>query len=154
MTRYELFKLLHVVGALAWVGAGLGLLVLNRQLIRTRDYTGLLAVGRQSQALGTRLFVPASLLTVAFGIALVATEPSYRFTDLWILIGFVGILLSGAIQVAITERSGKRFMALAADHGTDHPGLGPAAQGITLGSALDVGVLVVVVWAMVAKPLL
>ena len=154
MTRYELFKLLHVVGAMAWVGAGIGLLVLNRQLIRTRDYAGLLTVSRQSQALGTRLFIPASLLTVVFGVALVATEPGYRFTDLWILIGFAGILLSGLAQSAITERSGKRFMALATEHGTDHPGLVPAARGITLGSAVDVGLLVVVVWAMIAKPLL
>ncbi len=154
MTRYELFKLLHIVGAMAWVGAGIGLLVLNRQLVRTRDFAGVLTVGRQSKALGTRLFIPASLATVVFGIALVATEPGYGFTDLWILIGFAGIVLSGIAQSAITERSGKRFIALATEHGTDHPGLTAAARGITLGSALDVGLLVVVVWAMVAKPLL
>ncbi|GEM_PF-2033875 len=154
MSRYELFRLLHVIGAIVWVGAGAGLLILNQHLVRVKDYGGLLTVGRASQALGVRLFIPASLVTVGFGIALVATEPAYRFTDLWILIGFGGILASGLAQTLVAERAGKRFLAVAAEHGTDHPNLAVAARGITLGSTLDVGFLLVVVWAMVTKPVL
>jgi uncharacterized membrane protein len=154
MSRYELFKLLHVVGAIVWVGAGAGLLVLNQHLVRVKDYDGLVMVGRASQSLGMRLFVPASLVTVAFGIALVATEPAYGFTDLWILIGFGGIVASGIAQTFVAERAGKRFLAIATEHGTDHPNLAVAARGITRGSVLDLGLLLVVVWAMVAKPVL
>ena len=154
MTRYELFKLLHVVGAMAWVGAGIGLLVLNRQLIRTRDYAGLLTVSRQSQALGTRLFIPASLFTVVFGVALVATQPGYRFTDLWILIGFGGIILSGVAQMTVAERANRRFLHVAEQHGLDHPEVAGAARRLTVGSAADIAILLIVVWAMVAKPAL
>lgn len=154
MSRYELFKLFHVVGAIVWVGAGAGLLVLNQHLVRVKDYDGLLTVGRASQALGMRLFVPASLVTVAFGIALVMTVPAYRFTDLWILIGFGGIVASGLAQTFVAERAGKRFLAIVTEHGIDHPNLAVAARGITRGSTLDVGLLLVVVWAMVAKPVL
>ena len=54
----------------------------------------------------------------------------------------------------MAERAGKRFLSVATEHGTDHPDLAVAARGITLGSTLDVGLLLVVVWAMVTKPVL
>ncbi|HUH06800.1 MAG TPA: DUF2269 family protein [Egibacteraceae bacterium] len=152
MTRYDALKLLHVLGAIAWVGGGLGLLVLSRQFVRAQDYEGLMAVGRQGQSLGMRLFMPASLVTLASGVALVATEAALRFTDLWILIGFGGIVASGIAQMTVAERAGRRFTDLMAEHGAGHPDLAAAARSVTVGNALDVGLLVVVVWAMVAKP--
>jgi uncharacterized membrane protein len=154
MTRYDLFKLLHVVGAIAWVGGGLGLLVLHRRMLAAKDFEGLHALDRHGQALGTWLFTPAALLTVAFGVAMVATEPSIGFGELWVLIGFAGILASGVAQMGLAAPAGKRFSALAAEHGFDHPDVAAAAGRVTVGNAVDVGLLLVVVWAMVAKPVL
>ena len=153
MTRYELLRLLHVAGAIAWVGGGLGLLVLHRQLARVRDHATLAAIGRQSQALGNRLFVPASLATVGFGIALVATEDVVGFGDLWILIGFGGIVASGIAQSVVAGPAGKRFLALMAE-GADDAALADTVRRMTLGNALDIGLLLVVVAVMVAKPTL
>lgn len=154
MTRYELFKLLHIVGAIAWIGGGMGLLVLSRRFIAAQDYAALLAVGKHGQALGTWLFMPASLVTIGFGIAMVATEPTLGFTDLWILIGFGGVVASGIAQMAVAAPAEKEFTALAGERGLDHPDVGAAARKITYGSALDIGLLLLVVWAMVAKPTL
>jgi uncharacterized membrane protein len=154
VTSYSVLKLLHVVGAIAWVGSGLGLLMLNRQLVRAHDHAGLLAVGRASQGLGAWLFVPAALLTVGAGVALVLTEDVFRFSDLWILIGFGGIVASGVAQTLLAEPAGRRFTALADEHGLDHPDLEAAARRVGAGNLLDVGLLLVVVWAMVAKPTL
>jgi uncharacterized membrane protein len=153
VTRYDLLRLLHIVGAIAWVGGGLGLLVLHRQLARVRDHATLAAIGRQSQALGNRLFVPASLATVGFGIALVATEDAFRFGDLWILIGFGGIVASGVAQSVLVAPAGKRFLALM-DDGGDQAELSGTVHRMTLGDALDVIVLLVVVVVMVLKPTL
>jgi uncharacterized membrane protein len=154
MTRYELFKLLHVVGAIAWLGSGIGLLVLHRQFVRAADHAGIAAILRQSKALGNRLFMPAALVTVVFGVALVATEPVFRFGDLWILIGFGGIVASGVAQMAVAEPASKRFMALLTEHDADHPELPAVARRMGVGNSLDVAVLIVVVWAMVARPML
>ena len=153
MTRYELLRLLHIVGAIAWVGGGLGLLVLHRQLARVRDHATLAAIARQSQALGNRLFVPAALATVGFGIAMVVTEDAFRFGDLWILIGFGGIVASGVAQSVVAAPAGKRFLALIADGG-DETELSGTVRRMTLGDVLDVGLLLVVVAAMVLKPAL
>lgn len=154
MTRYELFKLLHVAGAVLWVGAGAGLFVLTRRLIAASDRAALVSIGRQSRSLGTWLFVPAALLTVVFGVALVATEPAFGFTDLWILLGFGGILLSGAVQSTLTEPANKRLLSLADTHGLDDDRVVRAAHHLTLGSGIDTAILLLVVLVMVAKPTL
>jgi hypothetical protein len=61
---------------------------------------------------------------------------------------------SGVAQMAVAAPAEKRFTALAGEHGLDHPGVDAAARRITHGNALDVGILLIVVWAMVAKPML
>jgi uncharacterized membrane protein len=154
MTLHDLLKFVHVTGAIAWIGSGIGLLVLSRLLVRTREYSALEAVGRQSQSLGNVLFMPAAMLTVASGIALVLTESAYRFGELWILLGFGGIIASGAAQMGVAEPASKRFQEAVADEGTDQLVLTAAARRIALGNVLDVVLLLLVVWAMVAKPTL
>jgi hypothetical protein len=109
---------------------------------------------RQSQTLGTWLFAPASLLTLVAGIALVATEAAFSFTDLWILIGFGGILASPIFQMTVSNRARERFLTLKANEGSDHPQLLAAERFVTLLNTFDIFVLLLVVWAMFAKPVL
>lgn len=154
MTGYEFLKFLHVCGAIAWVGGGLGLLILSRRLVAAGDHATLLKAGEHSQALGTRLFMPASLVTIGAGVAMVATTPQIGFTDLWILMGFGGVVLSGVAQMTLSSKAEARFVAAATDHGVDSPEVARAARGLTLGSVADITVLVLVVWAMVVKPTL
>jgi uncharacterized membrane protein len=146
--------MLHVLGTIAWLGAGIGLLVLHWLALRARDHAGLATVVRQSQTLGTWLFAPASLVTAASGIALVATEAAFRFTDLWILIGFGGVLASPIVQMTVAQRARERLLALTAEGGTDHARLLAAERSVTLVNTFDICVLLVVVWAMFAKPVL
>jgi uncharacterized membrane protein len=154
MSSYELFKFLHVVGAIVWLGSGIGLLMLNQQFVRARDHQGLLAIGQRTEGLGTRLFAPASLVTVGAGIVMVATTDSLGFGDLWILIGFAGLVLSGVAQMAVAAPAYARFQALVEEYGPESEDVAVAARGMRLGNLLDIGVLLVVVWAMVAKPTL
>lgn len=56
--------------------------------------------------------------------------------------------------MTVGEKAGKRFLQLADGHSLDHPSVAEAADRIALGSRIDAGILLVVVWAMVAKPML
>jgi uncharacterized membrane protein len=154
MTRYELFKFLHVVGAIMWVGGGIGLTVFAWRARAAGDLRSLVAMVERGKDLGNFLFMPAFALTLGFGIAMVATESVLSFGDLWILIGFGGIALSGVAEMAITQPAGKRLMAAVEASGVGSPEAKAAARGSLNGSILDVTVLLVVVWAMVAKPML
>lgn len=150
--RHEIFKFLHVFGAVAWVGSGIGLSVLGWRLRRAGDLTSLTAIYRRAEDLGKLLFAPAALLTLAFGVAMVATTAAIGFGDLWILIGFSGIVLSGVAENAIAGPANKRFLA-AMDAGDTARADRHAGRAL-LGNYLDVAVLIVVVWAMVARPML
>jgi uncharacterized membrane protein len=154
VNAYDLVKFAHVAGAITWIGSGIALTVLTALLRRTRDADALVAVGERSQALGNVLFAPAALVTLAAGVALVAMEPAFRFVDLWILIGFGGIAASGVAQMALAGPGGERFAALAVDRGLEAPETLAAARRMTSGNLADTGLLLVVVWAMVAKPVL
>ena len=152
MTRYELFKFLHVVGAIAWVGGGIGLTILARRLVVARDHAALQAINAQGKALGNWLFMPAFILTLGFGIAMVADTPAIGFFDTWIVIAYGGIILSGAFEGLIGQRAAKAFTEAMENHGPGSPQADAAASRLALGGWLDVLALLVVVFAMVVKP--
>lgn len=152
MTRFELLAMLHGLGVIAWVGGGLALLVLHALATRAEDYDGLATAVRQSRVLGACLYGPASLLTATTGIVLVATENAFDFTELWILIGIGGVLLSIPLQIIVADRARSRYMALQADKGGDQATLRASARTLTLINAADIATLLIVVWAMYAKP--
>jgi uncharacterized membrane protein len=152
MTRFELLAMLHGLGVIAWVGGGLALLMLHALAVRADDYDGLATAVRQSRVLGACLYGPAALVTATTGIVLVATEDAFDFTDLWILIGIGGVLLSIPLQVIVADRARSRYLALQADKGSDQATLRASARTLTLISAADIALLLIVVWAMYAKP--
>jgi uncharacterized membrane protein len=153
VTRFELLTMIHVVGVIGWLGAGIGLLVLHWVALRVPDYAGLATVIGQSRTLGTWLFAPASLVTLVSGVALVATEPSLHFTDLWILIGFGGFVASLVVQMTVADRARGRFLTTVTDDGADDPRrLAAAARRVTYVNTFDIAVLLAVVGAMFARP--
>lgn len=154
MTGYEFFKFMHVVGAIAWVGGGIGLTIFAWRARAAGDNGTVLSMVERGDDLGKFLFMPAFVLTLGFGIAMVATESSLSFTDLWILIGFGGIVLSGVAEMTIGQPAGKRLLAAVEAGGVGSPEAEAATRRSFNGSLLDVTVLLIVVWAMVAKPVL
>jgi uncharacterized membrane protein len=154
MTRFELLSLLHGLGVIAWVGGGIGLLVLDWLAGRAGDHSESVIVARQSKLLGQWLFGPAWTLTLATGVALVLTENRFSFTDAWILLGFVGIVTSPLIQMTAAERGRERLTAITANSGDgdDSPRTRAAARSLSLLNTLDIAILVVVVGIMYFKP--
>jgi uncharacterized membrane protein len=154
VSAYDLLKFAHIGGAIVWIGSGICLAVLAAGLRGARDVAGLLALGGQGERLGKLLFTPAAFVTLAAGIGMVAIEPTWSFGDLWILIGFGGIAASGVVQMAVAGPAERRYSTLAADAGIDAPETVAAARRMVTGNVLDIGLLLVVVLAMVAKPTL
>lgn len=152
MTDYEIYKLLHVIGAIVWVGAGVGFMTLMWRLIRSKEDEGLQAVNRQLEKIGAPLFGGAFVLVVGGGVAMVLTEPVLSFSDTWIVIGIVAIALSIAIQEGFTRRIGQRLVTTAEAHGLGSDRAQDLARRALVGNGLDLGFLLVAVWAMVTKP--
>jgi uncharacterized membrane protein len=152
--RFEILKLLHVLGAIVWVGAGSGLFLLGLRMRADGDREGLRSLGRSATALGQTLFAPAALVTLIAGVVMVATEPHFAFGDLWIIIGLTGVLASFVIGMGLAEPTDRRLAALLEDHEVDHPEVAATLARSFRLSTIDLAILMIVVWAMVAQPML
>lgn len=147
---YDVWQFLHVASAIVWLGSGVGLVALMAVMTSAGDRATLMATGRHIEKLGPRLFGTAAMSTLIFGILTVITG-DFSFGDTWIVIGLVGVAISLAI-VGLSAPVNKRMAAAVETHGVDHPDVTQALRQARLYNFIDLVVLFVVVWAMVAKP--
>ena len=92
MDWYSILKFLHVAGAICWIGGGVVLLFLGLIAGRQKDATKQLAIIGYVTELGTLWFIPASLATVIFGLA-VATVGGL-WSSAWVILGLVGFAVT------------------------------------------------------------
>ena len=96
MTGYDVFLFLHILSVILWVGAGttLGLLWFHpdREL-RQR-------IAPLGEWLGPRLFAPAALGALVFGLLLVY-DGHWTFSPLWVQLGLAGFSLSFVINAGV-----------------------------------------------------
>src|SRR5688572_1492649 len=85
---YSIFKLLHVVAAVAWVGGGVVLFFLGLRANAQKDDAAQMRVIDQVIALAPIWFIPASLGTLLTG--LVVTFVGGVWSQAWVILALVG----------------------------------------------------------------
>ena len=151
---YNTFKLVHVFAAILWVGAGLYFQFLGTRLNRLADPDPerLAVFSKDVEFAGLRLLMPASILVLLAGIAMVLYSPVLNFSDTWIAIGLIGYaatFVTGAVFISPT--AGKLGAAIEAG-GPDAPEVATLRKKIFTVSRIDQVVLFLVIVAMVFKP--
>lgn len=148
---YDLFKTIHVVAAVAWVG-GVILAQVNAALaFRSGEKVRIQGFIRHQEWLGTRYFAPASGTVVLAGVAMVI-ESGWEFADLWIVIGIALFVASSVIGAAFLGPQSARFATLLEQKDLDDPEVHSLGNRIALLSRVDLVILVAVVIDMVVKP--
>lgn len=151
MTLYELFVVLHVFCAIAWVGGATYDLVIGRRIfadggVETRTWlTGFW------DWVGAHYFIPVSLGTVIFGVAAVLEGP-WLFSDPFVSIGlgvFILLLING---LAFLEPQSKKIKAESDEFGADSPQVTQRVTRLLNISMFEVGVLYALVLVMIVKP--
>jgi uncharacterized membrane protein len=153
VTAYEFFKVLHVYSVIAWFGGGVTLHILMVRSRSTKDARLMARLSHHAVMLGRVFFGPLSVITLGSGIVMVAITPAIGFGDLWILMGFGGILVSGAIGGSVLAPATRYLAELVEERGTIDLDVKNAARRGIIAQRIDMIVLAIVVWAMVAKPL-
>jgi uncharacterized membrane protein len=150
---YDLFKFIHIVAVIVWIGAGVTFLILNTRLAAARDHAGVKALASQSEWFGKRVFSVAAAVTLIAGIimVLVSDDTVAGFADLWITIGFVGIALSIVFGAVLSQRAGNELEAVVAADGPESSQVAVLQRRLNLYGAIDLAILLVVVAAMVWK---
>lgn len=148
---YGLFKVVHVIGAVAWVGGGLILTILAMRAERSSDPREMATIARQAAFAGERVFAPVGLLVFLMGIAMVINL-HLGFGTSWIVIGLIGYAITFLTGLLVLGPLAKRIGQLIETKGPEAPETQAAIQRILLLARVDIGVLLLVVADMVLKP--
>ena len=150
MTWYELLLLLHIVAAIVWLGSGLLLQILAYRAERAGDDAKLARIADDAAELGTVLFLPASVLTLVFGV-LVTIEGPWGLDQLWIVLGLAGYAATFLTGVLVMKPTSERIAALIERDGMSSEALLEIRRLLVKGR-VDTVVLYLVVGVMTLKP--
>src|SRR3954452_716261 len=104
---YLLFKFLHVVFAIVWVGGVITLATFSLLLLRTSDRAFLMSLTRYSAIVGARITGPAAGLTILAGFAAAwYGHLGFPFWILWGIATFVVVVIIGSV---VFRRAGMKF---------------------------------------------
>ena len=148
---YALFRLVHVVVAVLWVGGGLLLTVLGLRAERSDDATEMATLARQAAWAGERLFAPAGMIVLLMGIAMMINT-DWGWGKFWVVARLVGYALSFVTGVAVLSPLAKKVDVLLRTEGPTAPATQAAIQRILLIARFDIAILLLVVADMVTKP--
>ena len=153
MTLYEFLLFVHISATVVWVGAGLCSLVLAIGYDRDGDEPAIRRFLADQDRLATRLFIPASLTVVVFGIALVIESDAWTFEYLWIVLGLVGFAATFVTGLFMIKPASERIgAAMEREGGRLTPALRIDIRKLIVMARLDYVVLFLVIADMVVKP--
>lgn len=150
MDVYAILKFLHIAFAIAWAGGGLALVVLAFLAERARDEERVITVVSLSGTFAPLVFGASSALVLIFGLLMVWIG-GYTWSDAWIVLGFLGIVVLMAMAKLVFSPLGERFTSLSATPGKQPEALA-AARRLMAFAKFDVVILFSIVLLMVAKP--
>lgn len=151
MSRYEIWKFLHVVGAMVWVGGSIVFLVLSARAGASKDPAEQGRIGQLALWTGTRIFTPAAIWVLILGIVMVLDGP-WEFSDAWIGLGLLGVLVTLGIGMGILARNGRKIGPAMMERGPDDPVTKRLVSRQRSFAILNGVLLIAVVFDMVVKP--
>ena len=151
MSLYEGLLFVHVLAAAAWFGAALLSLALVELAARGGDSGLVVAFGEYDDDLAKFLFIPAALVTLVAGIALVFEGPWDWTRDGWTLAGLVLLVGIFALGLGVIVPAGNKLKQLGAE-GAAEPELRAQIDRYRRLSWIDVGLLALAIFLMTTKP--
>jgi uncharacterized membrane protein len=151
MSLYEGLLFVHVLAAAAWFGAALLALLYVELAMRAGDTGAVVTFGKYDDGLAKIAFIPAALVTLVAGIALVFEGPWDWTRDGWALAGLVLFVVIFALGIGLIVPTGNKLKALGAA-GAPETELRPHIERLRRLSLIDVGLLALVIFLMTVKP--
>ena len=150
MSRYEVYKDLHIIGVIVWFGGGFMLQVLLGRA-RKAGPESVRSFNEAAEWTSQRIFMPASFAVLILGILMVVDGP-WRFSDQWIGIGILGFAITAINGMANLGPTARKMKALIAEKGPADGGVERLSKRMSFSGRIDLIVLAAVVLDMVVKP--
>jgi uncharacterized membrane protein len=151
MTWYTFFKSVHVVAAAIWVGGAAMIQAYAVRILRTGDGRRQAEFSKDTEVVGMRVFIPASLILFLAGIGMMVNL-GWSWDQNWILLGLIAYGLSFLLGAGFLGPEGGRIAALIEQQGPDSPAVQARIRRILTISRCELIVLLTVVVNMVVKP--
>lgn len=140
---------LHILAAGIWLGANMTQALMAPRMGRAggnaaADYY------RATVAMGTRLYMPAAIVSLLTGIGLLLVENSpYSFGSAFVSVGFAMVLIGAVLGVKVFGPQGEKAAQLSA--AGDASALAPVAARLRSVGMIDSVLLLLTIAAMVWK---
>lgn len=148
---YSVFKAVHVLFAVIWVGGGITIMSLAMRAQLSNDTKSVVTIAQQAAFMGEKVFAPAGLVTFLMGIAMMINT-SWGWGHFWVVAGLVGYASTFLVGLTVMSPLAKKIEASARENGPEHPSTLALIERIMLIGRFDVAVLMLVVLDMVTKP--
>ena len=119
-------------------------------LRRANDVASMVAVGREVEAVGNRVFAPAAGIVLLMGILMVAFGP-YGF-ELWIALALIGFAITFANGMFFIGPTSAKVAAAVEENGIGSPEVAARMDRLLAISRIDYIVLLLILAGMVFKP--
>jgi uncharacterized membrane protein len=149
-TTYQWYLAIHILAAVIWVGGDAVTQIYAVRAMASNDASRIAGFSADIAWVGTRLFLPASLVLVIFGFLLV-DEGSWSY-DFWVVFGIVVWAFSALVgSLFLGPESGRIADAVEA-HGADSPEVGRRIARTLMISRIELFLLILAVLDMALKP--
>jgi uncharacterized membrane protein len=150
VSSYELWLFLHLSGVAVWVGGAVVAQVFAALAKASGDPARRATFGQDVAKVGPWVFMPASLLVLVSGVALVE-DGNWDWGEAFVVLGLIGWAVVSFTAFGYVTRAMKQVGAKMAAEGPS-PELAARADRLVLLARLLILVLFVVLFLMVVKP--
>lgn len=148
---YTIYKALHVVAIVIWVGGDVTLTTLGIVFERRGDKETLATLGKLGAWIGVKVYTPAAFAVFAFGVALIQ-QGHWGWGTAWIDLALAGWAIATGVGVLFVGPELGRIDRDAAAFGPESAEVGRRVRRLFTVFRFDTVLLVLIVLDMTVKP--
>lgn len=148
---YTVFKALHVLAIVIWVGGDITLTTLGIVFEYKRDGAALGELGKMGGWIGTHFYTPVLFAVFGLGVALIE-EGNLGWDKFWIDFAIAGWGLASLVGIIFVGPELGRIGKAAAQYGPDSAEVARRVKRLFTVFRFDTALLILITLDMVAKP--
>jgi uncharacterized membrane protein len=148
---YNVYKALHVISIVIWVGGDITLTTLGIVFERRRDGEALAQLGKLGAWIGVHVYTPALFAVLAFGIALMQ-KGDWPWDVFWVDFALVGWTIAALVGVGFVGPELGRIDRAAQELGPESEVVRQRVKRLFTVFRFDTALLILIVLDMTAKP--
>jgi uncharacterized membrane protein len=148
---YNVYKALHVIAIVVWVGGDVTLTTHGIVFERRRDGEALAQLGKLGAWIGVHVYTPTLFAVLGFGIALMQ-KGEWPWDLVWIDFALAGWAVASAVGVGFVGPELGRIDRAAREFGPESPEVRRRVRRLFAVFRFDTALLVLIVLDMTAKP--